>query len=98
MTKWRRIDDVVPEIAAEPWSLFWGEMDVPSVELEAFMTDPLSALKLKVPEMDATWRVNTSIIGHEISLNAHGGSTGPICMVLLLDPRSKTGFVTLYKH
>jgi len=90
---WEKIDDVSKNIAAEPWSLYWKEHKSGTVEFTSLLQNPISQLKGALDAVDDDWRVQSHFIGHEIGMeiNAH-------CTLALVDPLSKTVFLTFYKH
>ena len=93
MAKWEILDDTSKNIAGEPWSLYWKEMQSGTKEFEDFLHDPLSALIGKLSGVNVTWNVQTNMIGHEIGL-----SSNAVCALALVDPHRKTVFLILYKH
>jgi hypothetical protein len=93
MSNWEKLDDVSKSIADEPWSLYWREFDATSDAFQKFIADPLSVMSAEIAEIGPDWRVQTHVIGHEVGL-----TRGIVCTIPMVDLKSKTVFVTLYKH
>ena len=90
---WEKLDDVSANIANKPWSLYWSEMKSGTKEFENFLHDPLSDMTGVLSEVEKSWSIQTTIIGHEIGL-----SQDLVSKLALVDPRRKMVFLTLYKH
>lgn len=93
MANWTPLDSKNKDIANEPWSLFWSESKSDSKEFNNFLMNPLSELMNDFGEIQKDWIVRTNIINHEV-----GFGTNLVCKIMILDPDSKTAFITLYKH
>ncbi|MCZ0963497.1 hypothetical protein [Paracoccus benzoatiresistens] len=93
MTSWKPVDTFDKDIDAEPWSMFWREVKSESDEFRLFITNPLSQMVGVLPEVEKDWSVKTNILNHEI-----GFTQNMVCTVAIVDGRSKTVFLSLYKH
>ena len=93
MVDWVRVDDSVPEIADEPWSLFWHEFKSDAVEFDRILKDPLSVLKQDFPEIDETWNINTELLNHQAGL-----LLSAVCSATFVFPEIKMVKILYYKH
>ncbi len=93
MAVWEKLDDVSTNINNEPWSLYWSEIKTGTQEFEDFIHNPLGELTTVIGGINADWKVQTQMLGHEIGLLVDA-----VCRLVLVDPRSKTLYLTLYKH
>lgn len=90
---WEKLDSVSKSIAEEPWSLYWNEMKSEEPEFKEFISNPIPVLVEQTDEVEADYRIQTTIINHEVGLM---GSM--VCQAALVDPDSRTVYLTLYKH
>ena len=93
MVNWVKVDDFVPEIAQEPWSMSWYEWKTGTTEFEDFLKNPLPILIQDFPEVKPDWRVITEIVNHE-----KGFLGMACCSSCIVMPDSKTVRLVLYKH
>jgi hypothetical protein len=88
-----RIDDSVPEIADENWSLYWSEMKSTSDYFEMLLRQPLAVVKDEIPQVDDTWHVTTQVLNHHVPL-----TRDPVCRLTMVMPEEKMVLNLLYKH
>ncbi len=93
MSNWEKLDDVSKSIADEPWSMYWREFNTEADEFKKFMNDPLGVLSSEIGGVGKDWTIHTTIIGHQIGL-----TRGAVCNPMIVDPTSKSIYMTLYKH
>jgi hypothetical protein len=93
MPKWEKLDEISAGLTKAPYSLYWSEAKSESEEFRRFLGDPLGEMVGVVSGVDTSWSVQTTIIGHE-----RGISIDAVSRLVLVDPRCKTLFLTLYKH
>jgi hypothetical protein len=90
--EWEKLDDVSQNIREEPWSLYWREWKSGTRAFEDFLHDPGKEL-VRSGLARRGYSVQTNIINHERGLRVTA-----VCTMVIVDPRSKAAYITLYKH